>query len=218
VLRSGLHCLMSKSEQESACCASTYPIPPFTPLQRTGSVRISLSTVAVTCCGDQEMKKVSPHNSFGFFNRAFLVGVTPLDRNIGGLDAAPYHMVVMMYNLGLAFHCLAASNGNSNMLRKALRLYEGCFAHLRHCTAAPSSCLLVLKLALANNIGHVHSHFFQTTRAQECAGFISSLLPCAKQTLALAQGEARDTEEVAFFIAHSVLFHHDNSFLFAAAA
>jgi hypothetical protein len=126
------------------------------------------------CNTNTSFLSASPDNLFDFYNRAFV-----LSSNIAGELPAVYESVataVLIYNMGLSGHGNAIRSGSSTELRRALKLYK---MSLRIIQADPSlhceNMLHVLLLALLNNMGCIHSHFYDWKDMGECREVLYSL-------------------------------------------
>jgi hypothetical protein len=108
---------------------------------------------------DMEM---SPGTMFVLFNRAIIL--SPSAR----ADKAATESV-LLYNLGFVYHREGVERGCSALLRKALHAYETA-GRVLHKSPAGSDLVM---FALINNMGHIHSHFFNKEVADGCRRFLS---------------------------------------------
>jgi hypothetical protein len=132
----------------------------------------------------------SPHNSFCFYERAFLLD--PEDTtHISSITLTS----VLLFNMGLSFHQRGLScGGNSTFfLQKALGLYK-MFAALTGSVASAQGngnphllqqkhreyrtmiSMRTILMALWNNMGHLYSHFFMYNEESECGRQLLHLL------------------------------------------
>jgi hypothetical protein len=121
----------------------------------------SIHTVDAPALENRDME-MSPDNIFVLFNRAIIL--SPSAR----ADKAATESV-LLYNLGFVYHREGVERGCSALLRKALHAYKTAWQVLRK---SPAGSDLVM-FALANNMGHIHSHFFNEQAADVCRRCLS---------------------------------------------
>lgn len=80
---------------------------------------------------------------------------------------------VLLYNLALVSHWQAVQLGISNALSKALRVYS---MAMQIITKADVPDVETLSLAIWNNMGHIHTQFFQLNEASICFSRLRLLL------------------------------------------
>jgi hypothetical protein len=111
-------------------------------------------------------------NFFTVFDRAFAV-FEDWTRNMNvltWLSLIPCILPAIFYNIGLIYHRTAVRYDKTGGLLQALDFYSTSLFLLRRHTNAgllKSHCNVLL-LALYNNIGHIHSHFFNEAQTLLC--------------------------------------------------
>jgi hypothetical protein len=160
---------------ETSDCAEQYPHSTHTPKRRRlmpvetsqadlceqGSI---IRTEDVPALKNADME-TSPDNMFALFNRAIILSsVSTPNARSSAYEATVAS--VFMYNIGLVYHRDGIERGCSALLRKALNAYERARKSL-HKSQAGSIFDLIL-FALLNNMGHIHSHFFDKQEADAC--------------------------------------------------
>jgi hypothetical protein len=83
---------------------------------------------------------------------------------------------VLLYNMGFAYHREGVERGCSALLAKALHVYETARRVLRKSSAAAAAAAAggdLVMFALVNNMGHIHSHFFNQQAADGCRRCLS---------------------------------------------
>jgi hypothetical protein len=130
------------------------------------------------CITNTSFLSASPDNLFDFYNRAFL-----LSSNLAAELPMVYESVataVLLYNMALSGHGKAVRSGSSKELRRTLKLYKMSLRILQDDSSLHSEDMLhVLLLALLNNIGCIHSHFYDWQDMQECREVLYSLFASA---------------------------------------
>jgi hypothetical protein len=121
----------------------------------------SIHTVDAPAIKNRDME-MSPDNMFVLFNRAIILSPSA-HANKAATES------VLLYNLGFVYHREGVERGCSALLRKALQAYETAWQVLRK---SPAGSDLVM-FALVNNMGHIHSHFFNEQAADGCRRCLS---------------------------------------------
>jgi hypothetical protein len=121
----------------------------------------SIHTMDAPALKNHDME-MSPDNMFFLFNRAIIL--LPSARADEATTAS-----VLLYNMGFAYHREGVERGCSALLRKALHDYKMAGRVLRK---SPAGSDLVM-FALVNNMGHIHSHFFNKQAADSCRRSLS---------------------------------------------
>lgn len=124
----------------------------------------------------EEHEEASPCNIFAFFNRAFVL-VDDHDQTLTSTDYQHETTAMLLYNMGLCYHSKGIRIGDSKALERALYFYQ-----LAHKTLTENQPLFdetlarFILLALTNNLGHVHSHFFNLEGTTSCHDHLILLL------------------------------------------
>jgi hypothetical protein len=167
--RQGLRMLNSKTDVAETICGQTSECAQQCSVYRSSKRRRltpvgdegSIHTVDAPAIKNRDME-MSPDNMFVLFNRAIIL--SPSAR----VDKAATESV-LLYNMGFAYHREGVERGCSALLRKALQGYETAGRVLRK---SPAGSDLVM-FALVNNMGHIHSHFFEKQAADCCQRCLS---------------------------------------------
>lgn len=114
----------------------------------------------------------SPDNFFQFYEAAFVISddKEKMNRFLFQDVAA----ATLMYNTGLLFHRQGNERGDYKMLKRALYMYEMATSLLQQGSGQEADNLLML--ALTNNMGHIHSHFFEKDKVLLCREIFESLI------------------------------------------
>jgi hypothetical protein len=115
----------------------------------------------------------SPDNLFEFYNRAFVIS-----SDAPNVDKEVYESIitaVVLYNMGLSCHRKAGRSGATRELHSALKLYEMSAKVIQDVPKLSRDSVNVLVLALINNMGYIHSHFYDYTAIEQCRAFLYSL-------------------------------------------
>lgn len=148
---------------------------------------------------DGEMK-VSPDNSFCFYQKAF--GLKVLDQRVTASSVVNQLTGIAMYNLALAYHREGIQRGASKLLHEALSIYRVALSSLRSCPG--SAAELTLIIAISNNMGLIHSVHFAFEQARLCSQAMSSLL----QAYPVESGEGIDKELLSVCFQNRFFSHH----------
>jgi hypothetical protein len=139
---------------------------------------------------------VSPDNVFVVFNRAFnLPGHSMLKSSADASKAS----ATLLYNMGMVWQHLGAQKNNTAALKRALHAYEMAYTELCQQCNDTFSCLVML--ALANNMAHIHSHFFNMQEARQCRDLIPQILVCGS-----FGSSSVAPDDYAFFLSEAMLF------------
>jgi hypothetical protein len=116
--------------------------------------------------------ETSPDNLFVLFNRAIILSPSTRTARSSAYEATAES--VFLYNIGLVYHREGAERGCSALLRRALSVYEVAWKSLSlHKNQAGSSHMIdLVRFALVNNMGHIHSHFFNKQGADGCRRYL----------------------------------------------
>ena len=113
--------------------------------------------------------------TFSIFNHALTVSNSfELDSNV----AKNYERLqsMLLYNLGLTLHFQAMRSGRSEELRGALDLYEMAFSVVENAWQLFNiDDLMLLLMAILNNLGHIHSNLYNMERTQTCVDWLKAL-------------------------------------------
>jgi tetratricopeptide (TPR) repeat protein len=153
---------------------------------------------------------VSPDNVFVVFNRAFNLPHHSMLKSSADTTKAS---ATLLYNMGMAWQHLGAQENNTAALKRALRADEmATMAYTELCQQCNDSFSCLVMLALANNMAHIHSHFFNMQEARQCRDLIPQILGCGS-----FGSSSVAPDDYAFFFAEATLFG-DRDFKFAPVA
>lgn len=121
---------------------------------------------------------VASNNVFFLFNRAFSI----FDANPKTIDTAtwlrytPCILPAIFFNIGLVYHRAAIRTDRTDVYSEALGLYTSALYLLgKNDTCGLSSECNLLLLGLFNNIGHIHSHFYNSVQTLYCRDNLTSV-------------------------------------------
>jgi hypothetical protein len=121
---------------------------------------------------EETTESCDPCNFFTVFDRAFAVfeDWTTNMNALAWLALIPFILPAIFYNIGLIYHRTAVQYNKTGGLLLALDFYStSLFLLGRHANAGLlKSQSNVLLLALYNNIGQIHSHFFNEAQTLFC--------------------------------------------------
>ena len=150
---------MAAGGSQSDCSAMT-----SIPLSRDGMADTSSGTFSVfnqamTICNiDQDKMEEDGHDGYKISHN--------------------YHRLLSMllYNLGLSLHLQAVSTGKAAELKGAMDLYEMSFSVIetewQHFVVED---LMLLLMGLFNNLGHIHSNFYNLAQRETCVAWLKAL-------------------------------------------
>jgi len=162
---------------------------------------------------------IAGNNVFELFNRG--LHIAP-NRELLGYNfehVSPLFSIALLFNAGLANHIMGLQNCNSHMLTRALQMY--CVAYdaltdMSQIQDGNASQLSLVFLALANNMGHIHSYFCQFSAAAIfCNEFLARLSTMQESGL---QAETNITEEEIVIFKANMCFFDKLDHLAAPAA
>jgi hypothetical protein len=117
------------------------------------------------------------HHAFYVFDRALVIDGIDLAAasSIAGQNCTT---AVVMYNMGLAHQLQGMQDLRSQEanFKKAMRFYEMATDVLEGCTGSEDQVSGLVYLAVSNNMGHIYSHFYDTTEAQYCLTWLFTIL------------------------------------------
>ena len=108
---------------------------------------------------------------FSLFHRA--ISLPQCARMEGNTDRM---IAMLLYNMGLSVHIQATQTGKASELDGALQLYEMAFAVIEDAWGTfEVNDLMLLLLALFNNMGCIHSSRFDHDKTQLCLDWLKTL-------------------------------------------
>jgi tetratricopeptide (TPR) repeat protein len=125
------------------------------------------------------------YHIFSFFDRPLFIDDTEVvlasSFAINRLNCAS---AVILFNMGLALQL----QGMQNMcllemsFEKALRFYEMANIILERSEESTGEVDSLVYLAVANNMGHIYSHFCETSKAKRCLEWLQNILEVVKDS------------------------------------
>lgn len=117
----------------------------------------------------------SPDNSFKFYNKAFVP--TSFSANEEAHDSVMTS--ILLYNMALTYHIKAVQTGATKALYSALKLYRMSFDVVQGNSDFSCDMRDLLLLALINNMGFIHSHFYDWDKMKNSQEVLHSLFMAA---------------------------------------
>ena len=132
----------------------------------------ALCAVPLACLVNVNLAEISPSNMFDIYPCAFQLG-----KNSSIISRTHDTMIVLLHNLALAKHLRGLFTQNTAHLMEARHYYQMALM----CTFPPHiqsrlTYETLVILGCASNLGHIHSHFWNTAKAQDCYDFIDGVL------------------------------------------
>mmetsp|Transcript_8289 Transcript_8289/g.10862 ORF Transcript_8289/g.10862 Transcript_8289/m.10862 type:complete len:217 (-) Transcript_8289:34-684(-) len=124
-------------------------------------------------------------STFAMYKKVFLLD----SNNSDDLTKA----VVIFYNLGVAYHAMGLTSGNTHLLNQALRLYAKVDLVFHTQDPADTRYLTLIHLATCNNMGHIFSILLNTLG-------VDASLDRIRSSLATLQRSGLDAPEMNFFM------------------
>ena len=129
------------------------------------------STMSTVSMANEQDLHTSPGNLFSVYNRPFIVN--DQWRSVDLLvwaQSLPHVPAILHYNIALILHRRACRSGISLQYQRALEYYETASRLLEGnaLVGVYITELDILLLAIANNLGHIHSHFSNLPQARYC--------------------------------------------------
>jgi hypothetical protein len=113
--------------------------------------------------------------TFSIFNHAFTVSKSA-DLVPSASKNYDRFLAMLLYNMGLSFHIQALRSGKSDEMRGALDLYEMSFSVVEaNWQLFHVDDLMLILMALFNNLGHINSMFYNTDQIQICIDWLNAL-------------------------------------------
>jgi len=123
--------------------------------------------------------------TFSVFNQAMTIdkgdlifGDEDLKDGSGATISQNYHrlLAMLLYNMGLSLHLQSVQNGKTAELKGALDLYEMAFSVVEtEWSRFDVDDLMLLLMALFNNLGHIHSNLYNLKQRETCIDWLTAL-------------------------------------------
>jgi tetratricopeptide (TPR) repeat protein len=121
------------------------------------------------------------HHAFTLFDRPLVIDGAGLAL-VSSFAVENCTSAVILFNMGLALQLEAMQDLRplQTSFLKALRFYKMATEILERCTGSDAEVNCLVYLAVANNIGHIYSHFCETSKAQRCLEWLQTILENAR--------------------------------------
>ncbi len=117
----------------------------------------------------------SPDNSFQFYDRPFVLTSSSVNEKVH--DSAM--TAILLYNMALTYHMKALRTCATKELYRALKLYRMSFDVLQDNSNISCDMVDLLLLALINNMGFIHSEFYDWDKMKNSHEVLHSLFMAA---------------------------------------
>jgi len=167
------------------------------PSRRNETVPLLAHSIPLLEAPSQDRCSKTLDDVFQFFSRAITI---PVDDDVDYLNCPHFIARVqttILYNLGVVCHMEAVCSGSSVLFGNALQFYSGAYQVLEGSSRTmgfPAESMLLLLLALFNNMGHIHSSaLMNSDKTRQCVTWMQSTFAMPLVTRVLA------AEEYLFF-------------------
>jgi tetratricopeptide (TPR) repeat protein len=115
---------------------------------------------------------VDNSSAMTFFDRAFRITTAEDSKLLFGANENKT-CCLLLYNIAVSHQALGLKEGNQGELSKAFRLYRMALEFLRfNDNAQNDSTMLMLSLALMNNVAHIQSSVFNFEELKHCVSWL----------------------------------------------
>ena len=172
--------------------------------------------VSVSLVSAEHDKTSAYDEAFALFDRALHLQLNEI--SLSNENFCHIASAVLTYNAALAHHLSGLAIGNSGLLLKALDLYSMAYTSLTNQDTFLQQCPLTINfclLALANNIGHIHTYFrsFDKTGicGDELAMRLNAVVPREQEMIAILDTEEGILpDEYKVFLLNTCLFNEED--------
>jgi hypothetical protein len=153
------------------------------------------------------------HHAFSLFDRPLVIDDAELAL-VSSFAVKSCASAVIMFNMGLALQLQGMHNlcPLQKSFSNALRFYKKATQILERCTDSDDEVNCLVYLAVANNMGHIYSHFNETSKVQRCLEWLQTILEAVKDSEVYILGDDYHPFHM------NVLILHGQDALAAAAA
>ena len=121
-------------------------------------------------------KRLSVDSSYGgmmtFFDRAFRIETDEDSKLLSG-ENENKTCCLLLYNIGCCHHALGIQGGCQDELSKAFKLYRMALEFVTfNESTEDDDTLLMLSLAVMNNVAHIQSFFFHYDEVRHCVSWL----------------------------------------------
>jgi hypothetical protein len=143
-----------------------------------------------------------PPSSIAMYNRAFIFSQSDVEwKQLSQLDYQQWATSIVCYNLSLVHHTQGVKQGfDRQSLATSLRFYELAASLLESITTSEKEDFnsLLLRCAIANNLGHVHACMYSTTPTRQAFVHLQEL--CERLRLLSNQQQLTEEDHFLFFL------------------
>jgi hypothetical protein len=155
------------------------------------------------------------HDVFSLFDRPLVIDDAELvfDSSFA-VECSNCVSAAILFNMGLALQLQGMQSfcPLQTSFKKALRFYKMAKAILERSTDSNGEVDSLVYLAVANNMGHIYSHFCETSKAKRCLEWLQSILEVVNDSEVCMLGDEYHPFQM------NVLILHGQDALAAAAA
>jgi hypothetical protein len=153
------------------------------------------------------------HHGFSLFDRFLLIDDAELAL-ASSLEVKNCASAVILFNMGLALQLQGIQNmcPLQTSFLNALKFYKKATQILQRCTDSDDEVNCLVYLAVANNMGHIYSHFCEASNSQRCLEWLQAILEAVKDSEVYILGEDYHPFHM------NVLILHGQDIVAAAAA
>jgi hypothetical protein len=134
---------------------------------------------------DANQRLLSDYNAYALYDQA--IGISAAEPNITEFESRAFSSdadlarfsTIVLYNIGLCHHLKGLQNSTGTQdrtLKKALRFYRIALETLDSCVSCRRAIDNFLRLALVNNLGHIHSMALDNDATLQCFGYLRRVL------------------------------------------
>jgi tetratricopeptide (TPR) repeat protein len=145
------------------------------------------------------------HHAFSLFDRPLVIDDAELVlASSFAVDSSNCASAVILFNMGLALQLQGMQSlcPLQTSFEKALRFYRMAKAILERSTGSNDEVDGLVYLAVANNMGHIYSHFCETSKAKRCLEWLQSILEVVKDSEVCMLGDEYRPFQMNILILH----------------
>jgi hypothetical protein len=179
-------------------------------LAKTGTCEVTLAnnTPSKVTCATSPIDYSMSSSATPYYNRPFLLEPSSSEYSITDMAEASAHI---LFNMALACHQEGVTTGKSRSTSKALLIYRKALSLLEGSAIQKSSKLVLLFLAIVNNMAHIQVETFDSDGLQRSRAMLHVIM-FHKDRAEL------DAEYSLFFSLNLLFLDEDRVFRFPAAA
>jgi tetratricopeptide (TPR) repeat protein len=143
------------------------------------------------------------HHAFSLFDRPLVIDDAELAAasSVSGQDCTS---AVVLFNTGLALQLQGRRDicSQQTSFKNALWFYRTAFEILERCSDSDDKVNCLVYLAVANNMGHIYSHFYETSKVQRCLAWLQTILEAVKDSEMYVLGDKYHPFRMNILIVH----------------